>query len=266
MRLRGLLVDLAPKPKETLPIPAEEAAFLKALYPREFDKPGVRRPEGATRAAPAGRRRHRRGRRPRALRFIPPSGDGAGSRCRRCRRERVRRGSVHLPRPAGPRRSGPAGRQGGAFRDVGGSAHPHGAARRRRGARAGAARPARGHERGHDDVSAQPERAQRHHDQRHDRLDQRAGGPASGPPTAPAHVPHAPDRQSRELQRPLRRRRTASRSRFSPTTYGGRRTRCDAPARLRPPRLHPDTQFEHRGTTETPFPTPTATTSSNCGR
>ena len=42
MRLRGLLVDLAPK--DTPPIPAEERAFLEAVYPREFDKAEVRRP------------------------------------------------------------------------------------------------------------------------------------------------------------------------------------------------------------------------------
>ena len=42
MRLRGLLVDLAPK--DTPPIPADEQAFLEAVYPQEFDKAGVRRP------------------------------------------------------------------------------------------------------------------------------------------------------------------------------------------------------------------------------
>ena len=42
MRLRGLLVDLAPK--DNPPIPAEERAFLEAVYPREFDKAGAPRP------------------------------------------------------------------------------------------------------------------------------------------------------------------------------------------------------------------------------
>ncbi len=42
MRLRGMLVDLAPK--DTPPIPTDERAFLDAVYPREFDKAGVRRP------------------------------------------------------------------------------------------------------------------------------------------------------------------------------------------------------------------------------
>ena len=42
MRLRGLLVELAPD--SSPPIPAEERAFLDAVYPREFDKAGVRRP------------------------------------------------------------------------------------------------------------------------------------------------------------------------------------------------------------------------------
>jgi Lipoxygenase len=42
MRLRGLLVDLAPK--DAPPVPTEERAFLDAVYPREFDKAGVRRP------------------------------------------------------------------------------------------------------------------------------------------------------------------------------------------------------------------------------
>ncbi|KAA1418168.1 hypothetical protein FE697_020235 [Mumia zhuanghuii] len=42
MRLRRLLVDLAPP--DAPPIPADEQAFLDAVYPREFDKAGVRRP------------------------------------------------------------------------------------------------------------------------------------------------------------------------------------------------------------------------------
>lgn len=42
MRLRSLMVGLAPK--DTPPIPAEEQAFIDAVYPREFDKAGVRRP------------------------------------------------------------------------------------------------------------------------------------------------------------------------------------------------------------------------------
>ena len=42
MRLRGLLVDLAPT--DSPPIPAEEKAFLEAVYPREFDKAGAPRP------------------------------------------------------------------------------------------------------------------------------------------------------------------------------------------------------------------------------
>jgi hypothetical protein len=42
MRLRGLLVDLAPK--DSPPVPAEERAFLEVVYPREFDKAGAPRP------------------------------------------------------------------------------------------------------------------------------------------------------------------------------------------------------------------------------
>jgi hypothetical protein len=42
MKLRGLLVDLAPK--DSPPIPAEERAFLEAVYPREFDRAGAPRP------------------------------------------------------------------------------------------------------------------------------------------------------------------------------------------------------------------------------
>jgi hypothetical protein len=42
MRLRGLLVDLAPT--DTPPVPAEELAYLDEIYPREFDRAGVRRP------------------------------------------------------------------------------------------------------------------------------------------------------------------------------------------------------------------------------
>ena len=42
MRLRGLLVDLAPK--DSPPIPADERAFLDAVYPPEFDKAGAPRP------------------------------------------------------------------------------------------------------------------------------------------------------------------------------------------------------------------------------
>src|SRR5262245_56114529 len=42
MRLRGLLVDLAPK--DTPPIPGDERAFLEAVYPSEFDKAGAPRP------------------------------------------------------------------------------------------------------------------------------------------------------------------------------------------------------------------------------
>jgi|tagenome__1003787_1003787.scaffolds.fasta_scaffold20966031_2 hypothetical protein len=42
MRLRGLLVDLAPT--DSPPIPAEEKAFLEVVYPREFDKAGAPRP------------------------------------------------------------------------------------------------------------------------------------------------------------------------------------------------------------------------------
>ena len=42
MKLRGLLVDLAPK--DSPPIPAEERAFLEAVYPPEFDKAGAPRP------------------------------------------------------------------------------------------------------------------------------------------------------------------------------------------------------------------------------
>jgi len=42
MKLRGLLVDLAPG--DSPPIPAEERAFLEAVYPREFDRAGAPRP------------------------------------------------------------------------------------------------------------------------------------------------------------------------------------------------------------------------------
>jgi hypothetical protein len=42
MWLRGLLVDLAPK--DTAPVPADEHAFLEAVYPKAFDQAGVRRP------------------------------------------------------------------------------------------------------------------------------------------------------------------------------------------------------------------------------
>jgi hypothetical protein len=42
MKLRGLLVDLAPQ--DSPPIPADEQAFLEAVYPPQFDKAGAPRP------------------------------------------------------------------------------------------------------------------------------------------------------------------------------------------------------------------------------
>lgn len=42
MKLRGMLVDLAPK--DSPPIPGDERTFLEEVYPREFDKAGAPRP------------------------------------------------------------------------------------------------------------------------------------------------------------------------------------------------------------------------------
>ena len=75
MRLRGLLVDLAPK--DTPPVPADEQAFLEAVYPPRSTGPAFA-PGAAAGAARAGRRRHRRARRPRTLRLVPPPGDAGG--------------------------------------------------------------------------------------------------------------------------------------------------------------------------------------------